>query len=364
MRRQLCSISGRSSDIEYAQGPYAMHTVAVREAIILKTAFSKASFEPWWVPSEEHDGKFKKGLQWIGDTTINQLVRKRLLEAIQNLKGKGSFRVLDVGCGIGGTLYALAGASEDRWTEENEHARVFEYLGIAISSAEVENARRLAAEHEMDLTRARFEQVSFDSPSLGEYGKFSAAVAVESLSFSHNLTNTLSNLARVIQSGGTLIVVDDVVNSQYGECHNNTDGDSVVDTYASLASRPSLLTHTEWKDAFDNAGFVMTQAMDIGLEFDLPQLIDGWRENLHSRVAVWSQTAWRFHEPFAKVASMEAIASGRYDRHSKAGGTTNASADATKYQLYSKQVVSKRSTRAVGTHIQHVRLHETIISIV
>lgn len=290
MRRQLCSISGRSSDIlEYAQGPYAMHTVAVREPVVLKTAFSKSSFEPWWTPSEEHDGKFKKGLQWIGDTTVNQLVRKRLSKAIQNFKGKGSFRLLDVGCGIGGTLYSLAGTSEDRWTEGNEHDRI-DYLGIAISSAEIHNARQLAAEHDMDLMKARFEQQSFDSPSLGDYGKFSAAVAIESLSFSQNLTNTLSNLARVIKSGGTLIVVDDVVNSQYGEHYNSTDGDSVIETYASLASRPSLLSHMEWKNAFHNAGFVMNQAMDIGLEFDLPQLIDV-RSNSYRRT---STRGWLF----------------------------------------------------------------------
>jgi hypothetical protein len=46
----------------------------------------------------------------------------------------------------------------------------------------------------------------------------------------------------------------------------------------------------EWKNAFHNAGFVMNQAMDIGLEFDLPQLIDV-RNNSYRRT---STRGWLF----------------------------------------------------------------------
>ena len=274
MRRQLSSIHGRSEDIEFGQGPFAMHTIATREPVVLKNAFSKPTFEPWWAPHED-DGRLKKGLQWLGDTTINQLVRERLLEAMQsdNADSKSYYRVLDIGCGIGGTLYALAGAAEDRWSDDNELARI-DYTGIAISSAEILNARRLAAEHEMDLERIHFEQESFDSPSLQEHHKFSAAVAIESLSFSRNISVTLSNLASVIDPGGTLIVVDDVVHTSHGECHNSTSEQSVLEYYAALAHKPSILTHSEWKDEFDKAGFVMKEAMDIGLQYSLPQLVD------------------------------------------------------------------------------------------
>lgn len=273
MRRQLSSIHGRAKDIELGQGPYTMHTIATRETLLLKTAISKSSLDPWWAPHED-DGRIKKGLQWLGDTTINQMVRTRLLEASKNLKSspKGGFRVLDVGCGIGGTLYALAGAADDRWSDEKDLASM-DYVGIGISSAEIMNARRLASEHEMDLERIQFQQVSFDSPALRDHGKFAAAVAIESLSYSPNVSVTLSNLASVIQSGGTLIVVDDIVQKQQRECHNATGEESVLEAYSTLASRPSLLTHSKWMDAFDDAGFVVTEAMDIGLQFSLPQLI-------------------------------------------------------------------------------------------
>lgn len=301
MRRQLSSIHSRASDIEHGQGPYVIHTIATREDIVLKNALSKSSFEPWWAPHED-DGRIKKGLQWLGDSTMNELVRKRLLEAIKTQKGttKSGFRVLDVGCGIGGTLYALAGAAEDRWHDENEFSRI-DYTGIAISSAEITNARRLAAEHEMDLERIRFQQLSFDSPMLREHGKFSAAFAIESLSFSTDISVTLSNLASILQSGGMLIVVDDVVAQKqlYEKDRSNYDEESATEAYTTLASRPSLLTHTEWKVAFDKAGFVITEAMDIGLHFALPQLVeDGSGQSRCSSFKSWLlRAARRFKQP-------------------------------------------------------------------
>jgi cyclopropane fatty-acyl-phospholipid synthase-like methyltransferase len=262
IRRQLSSIPDRAADFDYGHGPYAMHTIATREDVMWKSSRSKA--DPWWKP---HENGIKNGLQWLGDTTVNQLVRQHLLKS----KKKDALRLLDVGCGIGGTLYALAGAAQDRWVQVDEFDRL-DYTGIAISSAEITNARRLVAEHGMDLDSIRFEQMSYDSESIRELGKFSTVIAIESLSFSRNMADTLSNLASVMQSGGVLILVDDVIHSPRGDRRNMTQVESRIAAYSATSSRPSLLTHSEWKKALKDSGFTITEAMDLGLSFTLPQL--------------------------------------------------------------------------------------------
>jgi SAM-dependent methyltransferase len=283
MRRQLSSIPDRAADLDFGQGPYAMHTIANREDVLWKSSRSKEG--PWWEP---HENEINKGLQWLGDTTVNQLVRQHVLKN----KKKDALRVLDVGCGIGGTLYVLAGAAEDRWVHDDEFDRL-DYTGIAISSAEITNARRLVAEHGMDLDTIRFEQMSYDSESIRDLGKFSTVIAIESLSFSQNLAGTLSNLASVMQSGGALIVVDDVIHSPRRDRRNMTQVESRIAAYSAASSRSSLLTHSEWKKALKDSGFAIREAMDLGLAFVLPQLdhlsrTSSW-QNWLVRALGWSE---------------------------------------------------------------------------
>lgn len=302
MRRQLFSIPGRATDLEYGQGPYAMHTIATREVVLWKNTRSKGG--PWWAPHEE-GGRVKKGLQWLGDTTVNQLVHEHLLRIAKTRKdgSKDNFRVLDVGCAIGGTLYALTGAAEDRWVEGNVFDRLY-YTGIALSSAEITTARRLAVEHGMALERVRFEQMSYDSASLRDLGKFSAAIAIESLSFSRNILNTLSNLASVMKPGGILIIVDDAIHTPRGDRRNVTQVQSRIAAYSAASSRPSLLTHSEWLKTLKDSGFDLMVVMDLGLHYALPQLGNGnhltrtfnWR-NWLPRTVLWDEQREVFLRP-------------------------------------------------------------------
>jgi SAM-dependent methyltransferase len=103
-------------------------------------------------------------------------------------------RVLDAGCGIGGTIF--------RW-RERVHGT---YDGLTLSPeqcrrAEAEATRRGVAAH------CRFHLQSYQDPIAGSYD---AAIAIESLAHSPDPTIAVANLAAALAPGGLLLIVDDM----------------------------------------------------------------------------------------------------------------------------------------------------------
>lgn len=110
-------------------------------------------------------------------------------------------RVLDAGCGLGGTVF--------RW-----HARVGGcYDGLTVSPeqqrrATAEALRRGAAE------ACRFHLRNYHDPILGPYD---AVIAIESLAHSPDPTAAVGNFAAALAPGGLLLIVDDMPqNSVHG----------------------------------------------------------------------------------------------------------------------------------------------------
>jgi SAM-dependent methyltransferase len=103
-------------------------------------------------------------------------------------------RVLDAGCGFGGTMF--------RW-QQRVGGR---YDGLTLSKVQVEVAER----HARDCALAgacRFHLRSYDAPLQPEYD---AVVAIESLIHAPNLEQTVVNLAGGLRRGGLLLVLDDM----------------------------------------------------------------------------------------------------------------------------------------------------------
>ena len=253
---------------------YAMHTTV--------------NFE--WIPLEEIEGPEKRRrqprrsddysspLQWLGETTVNRLVREALLDAHP---APSTIKLLDVGCGVGGTLYAFL--------LSRIHKQQLYYHGISISGPEIHQAQRLLNLHKLESEKIVFESKNFDDPF---DQTFSTMVAIESLSSSPDLSLTLRNLASALQSRGVLVIVDDVVAPWADK--------KTIESLRNVTARTSLVDHKEWKQRLESSGFVIKEVRDLGLEMDLPELLSTPGPNLRGLLDWRHSTAQMFLEMWSK----------------------------------------------------------------
>jgi SAM-dependent methyltransferase len=103
-------------------------------------------------------------------------------------------RGLDVGCGYGGTCFRCLKVHGGCWT------------GITISQEQWTSAKGIAKARGLDAA-IDFHLMSFDVPLPGRYN---VAIGIESLIHSVDPVHTLANIAASLNSGGRLILVDDM----------------------------------------------------------------------------------------------------------------------------------------------------------
>jgi len=151
-------------------------------------------------------------------------------------------RILDAGCGLGGLGLAL---------QEKFGGRLH---GITLSPDQAERATLAAWKTGQS---ARFTVASYDDP-LPE-APYDLIVAVESLAHSRDLKRSIANLARGLDGGGKLIVVDDI-----RVCDpDDPDARDFVEGWQT----PSFHSEAEWRAAFD------ATAMRVDLFQDLSPLM-------------------------------------------------------------------------------------------
>lgn len=126
-----------------------------------------------------------------GGAPSGAMVDERVAAALADLARP---RVLDAGCGLGGTSFALA---------ERLQATV---EGITLSPVQARLANAEAARRGL-ADRCRFLVRSYDDPASAD---FDAVVAIESLIHSADLPRSLTALAGALRPGGRLVIVDDM----------------------------------------------------------------------------------------------------------------------------------------------------------
>jgi SAM-dependent methyltransferase len=160
-----------------------------------------------------------------------------LIEQLPNLD---SPRVLDAGCGLGGTMLALA------------RERDATCIGLTLSRSQAHTANATAAR--LGLTsKIRALVQSYDCPP---EGPFDLIVAIESLAHSPDPAASAAALARVLAPGGYLAIVDDMPEA-------TADASPHLDTFRRGWECPVLLTAAAYMDAFKRAGLKAVSQLDL-----------------------------------------------------------------------------------------------------
>lgn len=136
-------------------------------------------------------------------------------------------RVLDVGCGIGGTSVVLA-------------ARGHRVYGCAPDEPLIDYARALALEHGVE-DRCEFHTQRLQDVPAGA-GPFDAVLGQESLQYLHPLAPAMRHIARLTRPGGRVVAGDQILRAlQYRSLCQFHDGASILAAGAAAGLR--LLHH-------------------------------------------------------------------------------------------------------------------------
>ena len=149
-------------------------------------------------------------------------------------------RVLDAGCGLGGTMLALASALHATCT------------GLTLSSFQAAKANAAAAGLGLERQVNAVVQ-SYDAPP---DGPFDLVVAIESLAHSADPARSVASLAGVLSPGGYLVIVDDMpVNA----AHSSAD----LTTLKAGWQCPVLWSLDEYRRALSSTGLELVHEIDL-----------------------------------------------------------------------------------------------------
>lgn len=185
------------------------------------------------LPDENDDGT-------LGPERLDAIV----LAAATTAGLAASPRVLDAGCGLGGTIFywqARRGGTYDGLTLSPEQCR----------RAGVEAARR-------DLSAVcRFHRRSYQDPLSDSplAGPFDAAIGIESFAHSPDPTATVTNIAQVLAPGGLLLIVDDMPTPEAPR--------HMLDAFKTHWRCPVLADQTTYQTALANAGLTLLHNYDL-----------------------------------------------------------------------------------------------------
>lgn len=233
---------------------------------------------------------------WEADTadlaTAIQRVNQRLAELGPVPQGA---RVLDAGCGIGGSCFFLAETRSCRCT------------GITLSDRQVAKARQLAQARGL-ADRCSFEVMDYAATSFAA-ASFDVVWVIESLGSAPEKAAFFAEMRRVLKPGGLLLVADTFKPTPYP-----------------IAQEPLMQTMLHGWAISDIQAVDEVQAMAAGHGFgpgEVQDITAGIRRSVQriyyaaqlGRVGTWAYNLFRDATPFSKVHYQTGLAQKRaYDR--------------------------------------------------
>jgi len=162
-----------------------------------------------------------------------------LLERLAGLLGPHP-RILDAGCGLGGTLLTLV----DRLHGQG--------VGLTLSPSQQERAAAAARARGLG-TRISIMVQSYDTPPPGP---FDLIVAIESLAHSPAPALSTAALASVLAPGGCFVIVDDMPSSAAA-------GTEALARFQAGWHAPVLWTRTDYTHMFESRGLAVRVDDDL-----------------------------------------------------------------------------------------------------
>lgn len=156
-----------------------------------------------------------------------------------NIEIPATAHLLDAGCGVGGSLFALLNESRTG-------------LGITLSRKQVVVAQQEADRRGVS-ERCRFRQQSYDAP-LGE--RFDFILSIESLAHSQQLTASVANLARHLRPEGYIFLLEDMASS-------NLDDHKLALILRQSWCLQTLYTRQHYRDVLADAGLHIVKTVDM-----------------------------------------------------------------------------------------------------
>ncbi len=149
-----------------------------------------------------HRAVWAEGVEHLAQALnyTNEMIHHELL-ALRQVSQTAVLRVIDLGCGVGGSLLYLAERlSEDFWG-----------LGVTISALQASLARQRAREMGQ-ASRCAF--LVGDYLNLPVAGKFDAAFSIEAFAHALDPQRYLEEVSRLLRPGGRLLLCDDFASEQ------------------------------------------------------------------------------------------------------------------------------------------------------
>jgi SAM-dependent methyltransferase len=197
------------------------------------------------------------------------LVLHRLM--LEGLELPRAPRVLDAGCGFGGTAFDLQPRIGGNW------------LGLTISPIQIRRAQEEADRRGL-AGHVRFKLRSYDAP-IEEI--FDLVIAIESLVHSSDPASTVRNLASSLAPDGHFVLVDDMPKE-------NVPADLLDDVAEAkrMWRCPVMPSEHGWRAAFEAAGLEVVRSADFSAHVwhrpveEMTRLIE--RDRRRARWLAWS----------------------------------------------------------------------------
>ncbi len=149
--------------------------------------------QPLWAPQV---ATLEEAVNWSNTLVLGQI------ESVA--KGAEEVRVLDLGCGVGSSLFYLAAA----------YARAIRLWGVSISDVQVDLARQFA---QGEPRGGQCEFLCRDFLSLPELPAMDLVFSIEAFVHATSAEGYFRSVADVLRSGGRLVLIDDVLSERGAE---------------------------------------------------------------------------------------------------------------------------------------------------